>query len=260
MLAKKPIISLIFVNYRSAEFLKKALESLFLWEQEGREEVEIVIVNNDQNESQAILEIGALYQARVIETGENLGFGRAVNRGVRESQGMFVGMLNPDIIWPQKQLTQIKAALTKESCFVGLSLFDEQGRREKYGFGKQVHLWRLLLNHLSSGEIVIPERLRVDWISGGALFCSREVFETLQGFDEAYFLYYEDVDLCERARKRGIPLYVYDRLRVTHFGGKSQESPRKQKKEYYRSQQYYFQKMRPWYEQWLLKGIHFFIA
>ncbi len=260
MLGKKPIISLIFVNYNSAQFLKKALESLFLQEQEDMSEVEVVIVNNDSNESEIIQQIGSLYQARVIETGQNIGFGRAVNRGVEESQGIFLGMLNPDTLWPKKQLLRVVKALQDEEAFVGLSLLDEYGVRERYGFGKRIHFWRLLLNHLSASPKSIQGRLKVDWISGGALFCSRNIFEKLGGFDEYYFLYYEDVDLCERARKMGIPLYVYDDMRVIHFRGKSQKSPRAQKREYYRSQKYFFKKTRPVYEQWLLAMVHFLIA
>ena len=251
-LPKKPEISLVFVNYRSAAYLEDALKSLFLHEKGSF--FEVVIVNNDGEESEALEKLKQLRQDIVIiESGENVGFGRAVNVAVQLAQGEYIGLLNPDTIWTKRQLNEILVEIRKENAIIGLSLLDSVGRRERYNFGSKVSFWRLLLNHLPKKQDLVHGKRLVDWVSGGALFLSRSLFQELGGFDEKYFLYYEDVDLCERARRRGIQSYVYGDFSLVHYRGKSQESIGKQKAAYYQSQMYYFQKMRPVYEQWLLR-------
>ncbi len=251
-----PTTSLIFVNYNSSQYLTKALESISL--HEDRSQYELIIVNNDERETQIIATLGNQYRARVIESAGNVGFAKAVNQGVRTVNTPLVGLLNPDTLWVQTQLSEVETRLRQEECLIGLGLFDENGKQEQHGFGKRVHFLRLVENHLFRVTPSVSEKKRVDWVSGGALFFRKETFDTLGGFDEHYFLYYEDVDFCERARQAGHPAYVYGDLKITHFRGKSQKSPRAQKKAYYESQKYYFHKMRPWYEQILLRGFHFF--
>lgn len=258
MLEKPPTLSLIFVNYNSSSYLTKALESILYHEDPAL--YEIIIVNNDRQEKDCIEILGLQHSAKVIQSEGNVGFAKAVNQGVRAATTSLVGLLNPDILWVQTQLEQIETGLNTEDSLMGLSLFDREGKREEYGFGRQIHFWRLIENHIFGVIPSVSGKKRVDWVSGGALFFRRETFEKLSGFDEHYFLYYEDVDFCERARQAGYPAYVYEDLRVTHFRGQSQKSPKEQKKAYYQSQRYYFQKMRPWYEQILLKGFHFFLT
>lgn len=256
MLEKMPTISLIFVNYNSSQYLAQALESMT--EYEDQDLYELIIVNNDERETAAVASLGNQHQVKVVESVSNVGFARAVNQGVQAATTSLVGLLNPDTLWTQTQLPEIVTRLNQENCLIGLSLFDGDGKREEYGFGSRVHFWRLIMNHLCKRTPSVKGKKQVDWISGGALFFRKETFDTLGGFDGEYFLYYEDVDFCERARQAGYPAYVYEDLKITHFRGKSQQSPKAQKKAYYQSQQYYFRKMRPWYEQLLLKGFHFF--
>lgn len=86
---------------------------------------------------------------------------------------------------------------------------------------------------------------KVDWVSGAALSCRREVFEKLGGFDEQFFMYFEDVDLCLRAKKRGWEVWYLPECKIYHLRGKSQPAKsRKKAKVYYQSQDYFFQKHR----------------
>jgi len=140
-------------------------------------------------------------------------------------------------------------------------LTDEAGVVETYNFGAPVTFWRLLENHIPFFHSILPtEQQPVGWVSGGALFCARATFDRVGGFDEQYFLYYEDVDFCHRARKLEIPVLIDPHFSVIHYRGKSQESTTTQKQAYYASQKYYFQKMRPWYESILLRLSHFFLS
>ena len=255
---KNPDISLIFVNYRSAKYLGDALKSLFLYEKNTS--LEVIIINNDPSETELLKTLTAEYaNTFLIESQENLGFGRAVNKAAKVARGEFLGLLNPDTLWTQRQLSEILVELKKEECIIGLSLLDVSGQQERYNFGRKVSLIQLFLNHLPRRKSDFQEKKCVDWVSGGALFLSKKLFWQLDGFDETYFLYYEDVDLCERARRQSIKIYVYRNFSLIHYRGKSQESIKKQKQAYYQSQAYYFRKMRPVYERWILRCIQVFL-
>ncbi len=247
-----PLFSIVYVNYNSAAYLEKSLESLFAFETPAL--FEIIIVNNDIRENERVAQIATRFSCKCIQNAENKGFGTAVNQGVEEASSPWVGLLNPDTLWPKAQLTQLGERIWSQDIVFGLTLLDENAKRECFGSGRTITLLQLLLNHLSW----LPKKEEIGWISGGALFFPRKTWEELGGFDETYFLYYEDVDFCERARRIGKKLAVYSDFSVTHFRGKSHTSPKKQKKYYRASQAYYFTKFRPWYEQKLLQLLFIF--
>jgi N-acetylglucosaminyl-diphospho-decaprenol L-rhamnosyltransferase len=79
-------------------------------------------------------------------------------------------------------------------------------------------------------------------VSGCALIIRRSVFQEIEGFDENFFLYFEDVDLCKRVKNKGYKVIVDNRTSIIHLGGKSIEQRQTRKKYYYVSQDYYFGK------------------
>ena len=82
-------------------------------------------------------------------------------------------------------------------------------------------------------------------MSGAALFVRKESFEAAGGFDERFFLYFEDMDLCSRVRSMGQRVAFYPEVVIRHLGGASSTSGHLQKREFYRSQRLYFEKHRP---------------
>lgn len=109
-------------------------------------------------------------------------------------------------------------------------------------------LWDLIGNNIGfqrSKKIwESKEKIPCDWVSGAALFIRRELFQKLGGFDENFFMYYEDIDLCRRAKKIGSEVIHFPVVEIRHFGGKSflKNSDGLQKKYFYNSQDYYFKK------------------
>lgn len=248
MQQENPTISLIFVNYKSERYLEGALRGLFSSEEMGG--VEIIIVNNDSSESQKLNLLQKEFPVKIVENTRNKGFSAAVNQGVYASNGSILGLLNPDIVWPKKQLQLIVRKVLENKGIVGIALLDERGRIERFSFGKTVTLWRLFQNRFQrSKRVIFRQDQVVDWVSGGALFFERKTFDHLEGFDEGYFLYYEDVDFCERARQRGVPIIWTPEGEVKHFRGASSQDLKTQKNHYQNSQKYYFQKFRPRCEQ-----------
>jgi GT2 family glycosyltransferase len=211
-------------------------------------EVEIIVINNDEqliDRSQLGLTGDAIL--RIIEINENVGFGKAHNAGFRESRGDFVLFLNPDAKIVSKAIENMLRAIS-EGQKVGIVaplLVDATGKVDPNCFGGPRTPFSTLLEKIflkknmgASGRDVFE----TDWVSGGAMLIKRDVFEALDGFDENFFMYFEDVDLCRRATFSGHKVVVHPDARVFHESGKSFASEREKKRHYYASQDYYIQK------------------
>ncbi|TXI34869.1 MAG: glycosyltransferase family 2 protein [Candidatus Moraniibacteriota bacterium] len=250
-----PTISLIFVNYRSVWELALALESLFAHEKEAVS-YEIIVVNNDHEEEKSLQALAKQCAFRVLTPPQNDGFGAGVNLGVAEARGAIVGILNPDVRFVESFLRVVQELLERDPALLcAPTLVTLRGEEEANSFGSAPSLRRIVEIH--SGRRWRGKEL--DWMSGAALFLTRERFLSLQGFDAGYFLYFEDVDLCLRAKEMGSKLKRMS-ARLVHVGGKSFLSRRHQKGHYYDSQRRYFQTYRPKWETFVLHLVHRIIA
>ena len=258
--------SLVIVNYRSGRYLAGALESLGRAEDVRR--FEVIVVNNDSDESRLLAGLQRVFSFRLIESGENLGFGGGNNLGVQAARGTIVGFINPDTLWGEAKLEAIARLFQSDGALGarGLSLVTLSGQPERWSYGKEPTLARLLrhnllpfLDHVLQGQAdvlpTVPEA--ADWVSGGALFMRKEVFEMIGGYDERFFLYFEDVDLCRRVRERGYTVRHASSLPLSHYGGKSHPSSEMQKKNFFASQDRYFAKHRPPIERTVLRFCRF---
>ncbi len=250
-----PKITLIFVNYRSLWYLSLALKSLFSKESDWSC-FEVIVVNNDQRERTALNQLSQHFPFQILSPLENSGFGGGVNYGVKRARGNVLGFLNPDTQWPGEQLHEIYPLFLRESFsgIVGLTLMDKKGGKEQWSSGRVPTLLRLLKNNFLPFHFF--RHFPVEWVSGGGLFISKDTFQDLGGFDERFFLYFEDVDLCLRAKERGAPIIQDPRYTLLHQGGKSFSSRKHQKRIFYRSQEQYFKKHRPRFEFFIVHFWH----
>ncbi|MCS7092813.1 MAG: polysaccharide biosynthesis C-terminal domain-containing protein [Patescibacteria group bacterium] len=153
----------------------------------------------------------------------NLGFGNGVNRGIAKAldddcQTIIIG--NPDISLKN---------LNHQEILKGSRFFDIWGlamrQGEKIYYGGQLDRWRL-----SGGLITQKPKKRfveVDFVSGSFMIIKRSVIEKIGGFDEKYFLYYEDVDFCYRAKKAGFKIGIDSYLTYDHFEQSKETNPQK---------------------------------
>ncbi len=177
---------------------------------------------------------------RVIETGANLGFARASNVGIRATRGDLVLCLNPDTIVPAGTLDRLVARLDgrPEVAVIGPRLVDERGRAE-LSWGLRPTPWHELRQKLlqRGAERKLPlladrvERLTrrardVDWVSGACLLIRRADLEAAGLFDERYFMYVEDVDLCLAVRRAGRVVLFAPDIEITHLRGRSLDATR----------------------------------
>jgi hypothetical protein len=237
---KELIISFVIVNYRSQEHLKKCIVSL-------REKVlfpfEIIIANNEESE----LNKSLFPDTAIIEIKKNIGFGSASNRGSEIAQGKYLCFLNPDTIL----LSGIENVISefeenKKIGVIGGRMTNENGTTQNWIAGKKINLFSLVLENigLSQNKNILSSSKKIvaDWVTGGALFVRREIFRHIGGFDQNFFLYYEDVDLCRRIKAAGWEIIYLPEVSVRHWGSQSFTLSQNQKKYYYASQKYYFQK------------------
>ncbi|WP_315097676.1 glycosyltransferase family 2 protein [uncultured Cellulomonas sp.] len=197
--------------------------------------VELVIVDNgsDPGVSQAVAD---RYGARLVASGENLGYGGGANLGAAGARAPWILVANSDIEFPPGSLDALVAAgeAAPTAGSVGPALLNTDGSvypsarelpslTQGAGHALFVRLWpgnpwtrRYQARQSSAGG-----QRPAGWLSGACLLVRREAFEALGGFDDGYFMFFEDVDLGERLGRAGwVNLYV-PQVQVTHVGGTS---------------------------------------
>lgn len=239
-----PYLSIVIVNFQSVSRIALLLKTLFAEEQE-RDLFEVIVVNNDIRESQELHSLTRVFPFQIIETKKNIGFGRGANEAIPFIQGQVVGFVNPDTRWQKPFLQEAKDFFEKQTVptIVGVKLVTREGKEELWSKGPAPTLWRLFCNNVYLYHF-LKHTEPLDWVSGGSLFLPKELFCRLLGFDHDFFLYFEDVDLCVRAKKLGAYVKRAPFGELIHDGGKSFSSRSQQKKAFYASQQVYFQKHR----------------
>jgi len=248
------MISIIIVNYHSEKYLIKCLYSIY--KHSFKEDFEIIVVNNDQKDKIKEL-IQKFSEVKIYQNEKNLGFGAGNNVGARIAKGDILLFLNPDTEIISKNIEDIFSLFQKNDKLgiIGSQLWLDDNKIQPWSVGYEISLLNLIKNNLglTSGQNIwqAKEKVEADWVSGAALFIRKDTFEKTGGFDEKFFMYFEDMDLCKRVRARGNIILYNPNFKVRHIGGRSYPEKNFQKKDYYKAQEYYFKKHRNFFE-WLL--------
>lgn len=251
---KNPEISLIFVNFRSARLLRGALCALFRDKSVRDGAVEIIIANNDRSETWALRAISRNIPIRIITFSKNVGFGKAANEAARYANAACFGFINPDTEFLSGNIGDIPMIFRKRQDIgiLGARLLSDDGNPETWSMGKDITLWQIFRNNLgvSAGKRMweSDKPKSVGFVSGAALFIRKSTFDFLCGFDERFFLYFEDADLCFRARRAGYRVFSFPKIVFRHIRGGSHFSTQSMKQVFYTSQEQYFSKNRPVWE------------
>jgi len=238
-------LSVIIVNYRSEGYLKRCIASIY--NQASQNETEIIVVNNDEKEE--LDNISKEFpEINIVNLRKNVGFGAANNIGVKKAQSSHLLFLNPDTEIIKIDIAEVTRKMDDDPTagIIGVKIIDAGGGLQEWAVGfSEVNLLDLIRNNvglakkfMSAGE----SAKEIFWVSGAAFFMPKKLFWEVGGFDEKYFLYYEDVDLCKAVRKAGKKIRHMPEVVVKHIGGGSHADEARQKADFYVSQEYYFQK------------------
>jgi GT2 family glycosyltransferase len=187
---------------------------------------EVLVIDNGSPPHALAARLDKLPGVRVALNRRNLGFAKAVNRGAQLAEGDWLLLLNPDVTVDDGFLDQALALLDELPAgapvgAVGLQLRHADGSPQA-STGKFPSLARTLFGLLKPrsrrkcSHQSLVERDPVDWATGGCLLVNRDCFRNLGGFDERFFLYYEDVDFCKRAAAQGWQVLYDPRASVVH--------------------------------------------
>lgn len=236
------MLSVVIVNYNSQKYITRCLDSLK--SQNLNIPIQVILVNADNSNFRTSLD-GFSKESIIIDTVENKGFGSSVNKGVAKATGDYLLILNPDTVI-KEGLSKALEYVIKNNSIAGANLLLPSGGEQKYAFGNFHSLITIMRNKVFGSYLnnnnLDGNVFRVDWVSGTAMLVKRKVFDELRGFDESFFMYFEDQDLCFRANEIGIKSYILRDFRVIHFGGKSFKKSKTQLSAYNKSLKIYLSK------------------
>lgn len=227
-------LSICIVQYFNEPALERFLKSLFQFRPDC--DFEVLIANNGSSKEFSILPP----EVRLISPPRNLGFGAALNLVAREAQGEYLflgncdleaehfsfsallqfleknpnaGIVGPKLIYPDKEVQQ--------SCRRFPSILDLIAKRLDF-----LPFFRSRSDRYLLRDRDVSKPLQVDWLVGAAMMMPRKLFLDLHGFDERFFLFFEDTDLCRRVRISGYEVwYVPDSLFIHTSKIRLSESP-----------------------------------
>lgn len=233
--------SILIVSYNTRDILERCLERLYA--SQGIEEYEVIVVDNASSDGSPEMLRRRFPMARLVAMPWNTGFARANNLALRESSGKFLALLNPDaFVRPDTLAAALRFMHARPSAGAcGGLLLSEEGaaapsaRRFPSAFSKFCQLWGLADRFAGSPlfdrhdyrhrDLAAP--LPVDWVPGTFTVLRRSALLGLPLFDERYFMYYEETDLCRRLAAQGYEVWFVPDVKVAHIGGASAKTVKK---------------------------------
>jgi len=229
-------ISIIIVNYKSWTHLEQCLLSIKKIDTD-KVKFEVVIVDNCSNDKRLQNFSEKFSNFSFILNSGNNGFSNGCNLGANASKGEFLLFLNPDTIISEKVLMELLNTGKKHSNYklISCNKITPKGKYERidkpfpsllnlFGLSRAIHekfnKTGKVLKSENENEIVFPY-----WISGSLVLMSRQWFEVLGGWNEDYWMYYEDVDLCKRTtRLNGKVALILNQSIIHNHGGASRSN------------------------------------
>lgn len=253
----KKTVSIIIVNYKVRDELFNCLRSVY--ESKTKASFEIIVVDNDE-----IKTIGKdlkkeFPQVIYLSSKTNLGFGGGNNLGFRKAKGDFIYFLNPDTKMEENSIDSLVQFLKKDKKIgiVAPLLLNQKGipyplQGTLELTPKRAIFSHSIINKLFPGNKVSRQFWQIGWdktkvkevdvVPGTAFMIRREIFEEISGFDQKFFLYFEEFDLCKKVREMGYKVFINPQARVIHLWESSTKQRNDINEIFNKSRFYYFRK------------------
>jgi len=213
-------LSVIIVSWKVRERLLKNLEALY--KSQGNFSWEVFVVDNDSGDGTVEAVQARFPEVKVIANDQNLGFAKANNQAIKQAQGDFILLLNPDMLVQTDSLEKMLGFMKSQPSAVVASarLYDESGKILKHVrkfpiwrdqaliILKLPHLFPACLNKYLQSDFDYNQAAAVDSVRGSFFMISRLAYKKISGqerplLDERYFIWFEEVDFCRQVKKLG---------------------------------------------------------
>jgi len=225
-----PLVSIIIINYKTPQLVIDCIKSIY--EHENKISYEIIVFDNNSQDQSVRLVKEAYPQIAVIESAKNLGFAGGNNRAVQSAAGQYLLFLNSDTLVTKPFLKSLIVVMesNKKIGIMGPRLRNTDHSLQESVF-RFPTLWRafyesfFLCNLFPRSKIFgdyrkfnYNELRQVDYVSGACFLIDKLLFNTMQGFDEKFFMYAEEADLAFRLYKKGFCTYFLPAGDIIHLG------------------------------------------
>jgi len=232
-------LSIIIVSFNTESFLRQCLTAVYGTHSLGS--CEVIVVDNNSSDHSCSMIREDFPDVRLIESRDNEGFAKANNKGFHIAQGDYILLLNSDTKIQGKALEAMidyldnnpdAGIVTSRLVYPDLT---DQGVARSFPspvnalFGRRSLLTKMFPNNRYSKKYLLSrktsssEPFEVDWVSGACLMIRRTVIDQVGFLDENYFMYWEDADLCYRAKNAGWKVFCIPEALVIHYEGKSSQ-------------------------------------
>jgi GT2 family glycosyltransferase len=249
-------LTVIILNWNTRNDLNVCLTSIF--EQTFRHDIEIIVADNASQDDSREMVRTDFPRAKLVEHITNLGFCAGNNRAIPQNPGRYVLFLNADTrVTPCALDSLIEFADSNPTAgIIGPKLLNQDGSLQYScrrfpnlgaGFFRNTPLGRLFPKNRFTQDYLMTDwdhaTVRdVDWVSGAALMIRRETLEQIGGFDEGFYMYCEDVDLCYRANQAGWRVAYFPDSVIYHIIGRSSDQVPARATYYFHTSMYRFYK------------------
>lgn len=232
------LADIIIINYNSVEYTLNCIDSV---KRHINCRVRIIVIDN--NSKQLPDKIMKIYpNIDFIQNSENVGFGKAINLSLKFARSKYIVLLNPDAAIIDHSFNNIFNYLDKHSqvAIAGPMILDHdgsiQGSARRFPtiwtsiFGRKSPLTRLFpRNQMTKREFFCfngdnQKPKSVDWVSGACMVIRTDILKYIGGFDDKFFMYWEDADLCKRLKESGWKIIYYPQAKIFHHTGKSSDT------------------------------------
>lgn len=227
-------LSIIIVNYNTADLLLKCLNSILdnCHNLILNKDFEIIVVDNNSSDQSCSMLEQKYPEVKLLKNRLNFGFGKANNLAINKASGKYILLLNTDIVVTDNAISKLLDFVIKDKvkAFYGAKLINSDGTAQP-SCGPFFDLWTVAKLLFFKGDKIgltrfSPDKtIKTDWVSGACLLGEKVFFQELKGFDENIFMYMEEIDFLYRAQKKGYKAIFYPLAIFVHAGsGSSKEN------------------------------------
>lgn len=226
--AAEALVSLSVVSHGNAGAVQALLQSLARYERAGS--LQLILTDNLGAELPD-LDASPWHSLILLRNDRPQGYARNHNAAFQRAEGQHFCIVNPDVLFVESVLPVLTQTMaTHRADIIAPLIVDSQGRIQD-SFRRLPDpfelVWRRTLRSRRGLPAPATETLSPDWLAGIFLLMRREIFGRLGGFDARYHLYFEDVDLCTRARLMGFSIMLNSRVRVQHDARRASRQERR---------------------------------